>query len=161
MMQMNTPHIQTKRVTVPVDLEVLAAFERLAAASGTSVGKAMGTWLADTVEGAEAMADLMEKARQAPKQAVLELHSYALGLTDITQGFVDHVNRASLATSKAVLKAKRAEGAPATGEASARVPSAPRKAAKKSAKPKVTPPVGNTGGKLPSNPQKSSRGKHV
>ena len=56
------------------------------------------------------MADLMEKARQAPKQAVLELHSYALGLTDITQGFVDHVNRASLATSKAVLKAKRAEG---------------------------------------------------
>ena len=113
---MNTPPTpETKRVTVPVDVEVLAAFERLAAASGTSVGKAMGTWLSDTVEGAEAMADLMEKARQAPKQAVLELHSYALGLTDITQGFVDHVNRASLATSKAVLKAKRAEGAPVTG----------------------------------------------
>ena len=162
---MNTPHTsdpqQSKRVTVPIDVDVLAVFERLAAASGTSVGKAMGTWLADTVEGAEAMADLMEKARQAPKQAVMELHSYALGLTDITQGFVDHVSRASLATSKAVLKAKRAEGAPLAGEAPARVPPAPRKAAQKGAKPAVTPPVGNTGGKLPSKPQKSSRGKNV
>ena len=159
---MNTPPTpETKRVTVPVVVEVLAAFERLAAASGTSVGKAMGTWLSDTVEGAEAMADLMEKARQAPKQAVLELHSYALGLTDITQGFVDHVNRASLATSKAVLKAKRAEGAPVTGEAAARVPSAPKKAAQKSSKLTVTPPVGNTGGKLPLKPQKSSRGRNV
>lgn len=162
---MITPHTsepqQIKRVTVPVDVEVLAAFERLAAASGTSVGKAMGTWLADTVEGAEAMADLMEKARLAPKQAVMELHSYALGLADVTQEFVDHVNKASLATSKAVLKAKRSEGAPLAGEATGRVPSATRKVAQKRAKPAVTPPVGNTGGKLPSKPLKSSRGKNV
>jgi len=161
---MITPHSsesqQTKRVTVPVDVEVLAVFERLALASGTSVGKAMGTWLADTVEGADAMADLMEKARRAPKQAVMELHSYALGLTDLTQGFVDHVNQASLATSKAVLNAKRAEGAPVRGGA-ARVPSAPSIPAKRASKTVNTPPVGNTGGKLPSKPQKSSRGKNV
>ena len=157
---MNTPHTsetqQVKRVTVPVDVEVLAAFERLAAASGTSVGKAMGTWLADTVEGAEAMANLMEKARSAPKQAVMELHAYALGLADVTQDFVDHVNKASLATSKAVLKAKRAEGAPARGGA-ARVPSAPSGAAKKASGAAVTPPVGNTGGKLPKTHKAAGR----
>jgi hypothetical protein len=60
-----------------------------------------------------------------------------------------------------VLKAKRAEGAPVTGEAAARVPSAPKKAAQKSSKLTVTPPVGNTGGKLPLKPQKSSRGRNV
>lgn len=138
-----------KRISVPIDDEVLAVFERLAGASGLSVGKTVGSWLEDTVEGAEAMADLMEKARQAPKQAVMELHSYALGLTDITQGFVDHVSRASLATSKAVLKAKRAEGAPLAGEAPVRVPSGPRKAALRGDKSEVTPPYSNTGGKVP------------
>lgn len=168
MMQMNTPHTpehqQTKRVTVPIDVDVLAVFERLAEASGTSVGKAMGTWLADTVEGAEAMAGLMEKARRAPKEAVMELHSYALGLTDVTQGFLDHVNKASLATSKAVLKASKGGGGPA-GRGPALTPLAPKekpkKPAAKVAKKTVTPPVGNTGGKLPSKPQKSVRGKNV
>ena len=160
---MNTPHTsdsqQTKRVTVPIDVDVLAVFERLAAASGTSVGKAMGTWLADTVEGAQAMADLMEKARNAPKQAVMELHAYALGLTDVTQGFLDHVNSASVATSKAVLKAKSAGAAPKTGgNAAAGGPvlgaaPAPRKKASSRSKTQVTPPVGNTGGKLPRKPK--------
>lgn len=155
---MNTPHIsQTKRVTVPVDVEVVAAFERLAAASGTSVGKAMGTWLADTMEGAVAMSELLEKARKAPKQAVRELHSYALGLTDMTQEFVDHVNKASIATGKALVKAKRAEGGPATpGEVSGRLKGSRLAGALK----QVTPPVGNTGGKLPLKP-KTGRGRNA
>ncbi|MDT9702143.1 hypothetical protein, partial [Streptomyces sp. P17] len=73
---MNTPHAQKPlfadqkpvRVTVPVTPEVQEAFQRLAAASGMSTGKAMGEWLQDTLEGALAMAEMLEKARQAPKQ---------------------------------------------------------------------------------------------
>lgn len=90
---MNTPHTsQDKlfpdqkpvRVTVPVTPEVQAAFQRLAASSGMSTGKAMGEWLADTLDGVKAMADLLERARAKPRQVVRELNSYALGLTDVT-----------------------------------------------------------------------------
>ena len=56
MHHMNTPNHETIRVTVPVRPEVLEAFKRLAAAGNTSTGKAMGEWLADTLEGVEFMA---------------------------------------------------------------------------------------------------------
>ena len=104
MMHMNTPlPSQEKlfpeqkpiRVTVPVTPEVQAAFQRLAAASGMSTGKAMGEWLADTVEGAVTMAELLEKARRAPKQAVSEMHAYALGLADMTSDLMDNLRRRS------------------------------------------------------------------
>lgn len=81
------------RVTVPVTPEVQAAFQRLAAASGMSTGRAMGEWLADTVEGAETMADMLEKARRAPRQAVSEMHAYALGLADMTSELMDNLRR--------------------------------------------------------------------
>ena len=93
MMHMNTPlPSQEKlfqeqkpiRVTVPVTPEVQAAFQRLAAASGMSTGKAMGDWLSDTLDAVLAMAEVIEKARIAPKHAVRELHAYAMGLTDVT-----------------------------------------------------------------------------
>lgn len=93
-MHMNTTPAKL-RVTVPVTPEVQETFKRLAEASGVSVGKAMGEWLADTMEAAVAMAELMEKAREQPKLAMREIHSYALGLTDITQGILDGVNKAS------------------------------------------------------------------
>ena len=106
---MNTPHPQTTlfedqkpvRVTVPVRPDVLAAFQRLAAAQGVSTGKAMGEWLADTLDGVEAMAGLLEKARKAPKLAVQEMHAYALGLTDLTSELIDQVKRCLLYTSDA------------------------------------------------------------
>ena len=47
------PDQKAIRVTVPVTPEVQAAFQRLAAASGMSTGKAMGEWLADTMEGVD------------------------------------------------------------------------------------------------------------
>lgn len=72
------------RVTVPVTPEVQAAFQRLAAASGMSTGRAMGDWLADTLDGVLAMADLLEQARRSPERAVREMHALALGLSDMT-----------------------------------------------------------------------------
>ena len=100
MMHMNTPlPSQEKlfpeqkpiRVTVPVTPEVQAAFQRLAAASGMSTGRAMGEWLSDTMEGAVTMAEMLEKARRAPKQAVSEMHAYALGLADETGALIERV----------------------------------------------------------------------
>ena len=119
MMHMNTPHAQKPlfadqkpvRVTVPVRPEVQEAFQRLAAASGTSTGKAMGEWLQDTLEGALAMAEMLEKARQAPKQAVRQMHSYALGLTDLTSGLMDEL------ASKSAGAGKRGKAIAATGTA--------------------------------------------
>lgn len=102
MMHMNTPlPSQEKlfpeqkpiRVTVPVTPEVQAAFQRLAAASGMSTGKAMGEWLEDTLEGVLTMADMLEKARRAPKQAVSEMHAYALGLADMTTELMQNLRR--------------------------------------------------------------------
>ena len=119
MMHMNTPHAQKPlfadqkpvRVTVPVRPEVQEAFQRLAAASSTSTGKAMGEWLQDTLEGALAMAEMLEKARQAPKQAVRQMHSYAIGLTDLTSGLMDEL------ASKSAGAGKRGKASAATGTA--------------------------------------------
>ena len=141
---MNTPHPQTAlfedqkpvRVTVPVRPDVLAAFQRLAAVQGVSTGRAMGEWLADTLEGVEAMAGLLEKARAAPKLAVQEIHSYALGLTDLTSELLHQVKGRV---------PQAAEGAPLAGE---RLPPAVRAVT-------LTPPVSNTGGKVPKKPKKA------
>lgn len=72
------------RLTIPVSAEVHAAFTRIAKAGNMPIGRAMGEWLADTVDAANFMAETMEKARAAPKLVAQELHAYALGLGDET-----------------------------------------------------------------------------
>lgn len=122
MMHMNTPlPSQEKlfpeqkpiRVTVPVTPEVQAAFQRLAAASGMSTGKAMGDWLADTLDAVLAMAEVMEKARSAPKQAVRELHAYAMGLTDMTSELMSMLRNPKTAAKAGAVEAPG--GAPLRG----------------------------------------------
>lgn len=124
-MHMNTPLLSQEklfpeqkpiRVTVPVTPEVQAAFQRLAAASGMSTGKAMGEWLADTVEGAVTMAEMLEKARRAPKQAVSEMHAYALGLADMTTELMDNLRRRS-GRGKAGAEVETAAGGTASATA--------------------------------------------
>ena len=133
MMRMNTPHPQQPlfadqkpvRVTVPVTPEVQEAFQRLAAASGISTGKAMGDWLKDTLEGALAMAEMLEKARAAPKQAVRQMHSYALGLTDLTSGLMEDLARKSAGAAGKRGKASAATGTAGGGTVAAKVAPAP------------------------------------
>lgn len=98
------PDQKAIRVTVPVTPEVQAAFQRLAAASGMSTGKAMGEWLADTMEGALTMAEMLEKARRAPKQAVSEMHAYALGLADMTSELMQTLRKGSAKGSGAAAR---------------------------------------------------------
>ena len=158
---MNTPHKTQKplfeeqkqvRVTVPVAPDVLEAFQRLAAVSGMSTGKAMGEWLADTLDGVSMMTDLLNKAKQAPKLAARELHAYAQGLTGLTSDLIDEI------------KSKSAGAAPGTGgKRSATVPGAApaqrvksvlEETKKRSTRP-LTPPVSNTGGKVPKTRKKA------
>jgi len=73
-----------RRLTIPVSLEVYETFARIAKAGKMPIGRAMGEWLADTNEAASFMAEKMEQARAAPALVARELHSYALGLTDMT-----------------------------------------------------------------------------
>lgn len=84
--------------------EVLEAFQRLAKASGMSTGRAMGDWLADTMEGAEFMAHTLEKARAAPRLAVQEMQAMVLGVGD------------DLAALMAKMR-KEGKGHPARGDA--------------------------------------------
>lgn len=162
MMHMNTPHAQKPlfadqklvRVTVPVTPEVQEAFQRLAAASGMSTGKAMGEWLQDTLEGALAMAEMLEKARAAPKQAVRQMHSYVLGLTDVTSELLADLSKRSRKGATAAGRqtptsaGSAGEGAPPRGEG----PTARKAAA--AAKAPLPPRTVIRGGKSPKTPKK-------
>ena len=85
---------ETKRVMVPITPEVQAVFERLAAAQGCTTGRAISEWLTDTLEGAAAIADLVEKARREPIAAMRQMHSYALGLGDMTTEILEGLRKA-------------------------------------------------------------------
>lgn len=122
MNQKNTPHTQVEekqalvRTTIAVRPDVLDAFKRLCAVSGVSVSKGIGDWLADTVEAAEAMADLVEKARKQPKMVVRELQGYALGLNDMTSDLLEE------------LRSRRSSGAvtPPVGNTGGKLPQQPK-----------------------------------
>lgn len=88
-----TPASKSVRLTIPVSREVHNVFQRLAAAGSMSTGRAMGDWLADTVEAAELMASTMERARAAPKIVTAELHAMMLGMTDHTKELMDKFSK--------------------------------------------------------------------
>lgn len=144
------------RVTVPMPVEVKQAFERLAAAQGCSVGRAMGDWLADTVDAAGAMASLLEKAREEPMLAMRQMHSYALGLGDMTSELMEGLRKGT--SSKKPGKRQHAQptasGSVAAAHAAAKgdFESFAKRIQDRGAE--VTPPLSNTGGKLP---QKSGK----
>ena len=61
------------RVTVPVSAETLEAFQHYAAASGMSVGRAMGDWLGEQVSAVTYAALRFEEVREAPGAIALQL----------------------------------------------------------------------------------------
>lgn len=123
------------RLTISVAPDVHAVFSTLAQASGVSLGKCMGDWLADTAEGAQFVSMKMEEARKAPKTVMREFQAMARGLVEEVDSQVDAIRRKSLSDSRAArAEPRRAEG----GQAS--------------------PPSSNTGGKVPQvNPKKTGR----
>lgn len=74
------------RLTVSITPETHATFSKIAEVSGTSLGRCIGDWLADTGEGAQFVLSKMQEARSAPKRVMRELHAMALGeLADLDQ----------------------------------------------------------------------------
>ncbi len=69
------------RTTISVDAEVLEVFRGMAEAAGLSVGRCMGDWLGDTVDGAQFVAQKMQEARRAPVTVMREMQSMAHGLS--------------------------------------------------------------------------------
>lgn len=134
-MQNHCMTTKNKRLSIPVTPEVEASFARLADATGVSVSKAMGDWLADTLEGVDAMAKLIGQAKGDTLKAARNMSAYAESLTlsgaEALDGLLKvaehHKKAAQLemqvreTASQAMRKAGRAAG--------------------------VTPPVSNTGGK--------------
>lgn len=156
---MNT---EKTRVMVPITPEVKAVFDRLAEAQGCTTGRAISEWLTDTLEGAAAIADLVEKARKEPIAAMRQMHSYALGLGDMTTEILEGLRKA---TSKEPAKARQLprrerQACADAGGGAAGAPSADTfRGLMDEAQARgdaIYPPVSNTGGKLPSKPQTRS-----
>ena len=110
------------RLTISVTPEVHEVFSRMAESGGMSLGKCMGEWLTDTIDGAQFVALKMQEARKAPKVVMREMQAFA-------RGFVDEVDLAAAGIGA---------GRPRTGVSQAATGQAvPR------------PPSSNTGGKFP------------
>jgi hypothetical protein len=79
------------RLTIAVTPEVHAAFQRMADATGISLSRAMGDWLADTIEGAQLLTLQLEKARAAPKVAIREMQASLSGLHEEMGQLLDDI----------------------------------------------------------------------
>jgi hypothetical protein len=124
------------RLTITVEPHVHQVFQRLAKASGMSLGKAMGEWLGDTIEAVEFTAEKVEQARAAPATVMREMHAYALGLAEETNKLMDDLRdkgreQRAAKNGKAMVEAVRAVGA-------SKAPLRPNS---------IIPPSSNTGGK--------------
>ena len=120
------------RLTISVTPEVHAVFSRMSEAGGMSLGKCMGEWLADTIDGAQFVAQKMEDARKAPRTVMREMQAFSRGL-------VAEVDQIAADVRLARGGAGRSPARPGTGAASGA----------------ASPPSSNTGGKVPrTNPKK-------
>ena len=133
---MTSPPIPNIRLTISVAPDVHATFHRLSKAGSMSISKAMGDWLADTVEAAQFMAEKMEQARAAPKVVMAEMHAYALGLADETGELINRIR-------------EKGRAGRSGSEAGAAGPALPR------------PPSSNTGGKGTKRPTGMPKGKRA
>ena len=135
---LSPPSPKNIRLTIPVDPEVHAAFQRIAKATNGSTGRAMAEWLKDTLDASQYLAHTLERARAAPKLVAQELHAYALGMADESGSFL----------SKIIEEGKRGAAASAS-QAGADSPTGGAAASS------PIPPSCNTGGKVPrKNPNK-------
>ncbi len=135
------PTSKNIRTTISMTPEVHATFQRLAKAGNTSLSRAMGEWLGDTIEAAEFMATKMEQARSAPKVVMREMHAYAMGLADETGSLMESLRE----KGRQERQERRVEAAQRA------LPGVPEKP--------LTPPSSNTGGKVLKGGKKSSKGQ--
>lgn len=63
------------RTTISIPQDVYEVFKQMADASGTSVSRCMGDWLAETAEGAQHVSMQLQRAREVTKRGIKELHA--------------------------------------------------------------------------------------
>lgn len=122
-----------RRISVPLSEEAIAVFTRMGKAQGRGAGAAVSEWVQEQIEAAEFVTQQLEKAREAPKQVMRDMHSYALAL-------VDEMATIMHKASDKERKPGGRKGAPPAGMVSGRRASA-----------LGIPPSCNTGGKVPTS----------
>ena len=85
------------RLTITVTPEVHETFKRMASAGSMSISRAMGDWLNDTLEAAEFMTSMIERARESPRLVVQELRANALGAADEAVSLLDEIRQKAAA----------------------------------------------------------------
>lgn len=123
------------RTTISIDPEVFEVFKGMAEAGNMSVSRCMGEWLADTVDGAQFVANKMREARAAPLTVMREFQAMAAG-------FQEEV----ASTLQTLRTDKKAEARRSPAEHSGRSGAA-------------LPPASNTGVKVPHSPPNKSKSK--
>jgi hypothetical protein len=91
---MNTkpsPTTQKVRFSISVDPKVNDVFERLSRASKVSKSRALSDWLADTLDAAEHLAELLEKLQTMPKTATRQINQYAAALEVTTESMLKEI----------------------------------------------------------------------
>ena len=119
------------RLTITVTPEVHEVFSRMAEAGGMSLGKCMGEWLADTIDGAQFVAQKMQEARKAPRTVMRELQAFSRGLVDEMDDAAEKLRRSAV-SPEATPRAGAAFPPPSNtgGNPPGKTPSSPKKAPK-------------------------------
>lgn len=92
------PSPKPVRLTITVSPEVHEAFTRMSEVSGVPVGRCMGEWLADTLEGVQMITSQLERARQAPRLVVAEMRQMALGAADMADEVLADLRKGKVGT---------------------------------------------------------------
>ncbi len=100
------PSPKNIRLTISVTPEVHETFQRLCSATGMSISRGMGEWLADTLDAAQLVTSQVERARAAPALVVREMQAFARGLADETDTLMDHL-KSKGKTDRAAAHAKQ------------------------------------------------------
>lgn len=127
------------RTTITVPAEVHAVFMRMSDAAGISLGRCMGDWLADTLEGAQFVAQKMEEAKRMPKTVMREFQAMASGLHEVITEDIGRLGGKRDAAVPHPVDGTTAEAMKALIERSKR----------------KAPPSSNTGGKVPGKTRKA------
>ncbi len=121
------------RLTITVTPEVHAVFSRMAETAGLSLGKCMGDWLEDTMEGAQFVAQKMDDAKRAPKVVMRELQALSKGFSEEVDSLAKQIRQGRPADGAVRQPQAGAGGAAAAG---------------------LFAPASNTGGKPPTKTPK-------
>ena len=63
------------RTTISLDPEVHEVFRRMAEASGVSISRCMGDWLADTIDAAQLATNKLVEIRRSPERVIHDFNS--------------------------------------------------------------------------------------